>query len=112
MGEKTSPVSFSLDFRSDVGFNASQSAVLFDFTFLTGACVDFDGDFFVDLLSSFSVSVMTGDGVDYAPGVRVDIGANTDEEGFLRVYAGMGAEHRIVKKKPVFSICCGMKMGL
>ncbi len=112
MGEKTSPVSFSLDFRSDVGFNASQSAVLFDFAFLTGACVDFDGNFFVDLLSSFSASVTTGDGVDYAPGVRVDIGTNTDEEGFLRVYAGMGAEYRMVRKKPVFSVSFGMKMGL
>ena len=116
-GGRTSPVSFTLDLKSELGVNPSESTVLFNFSLLSGATVDFDGDFFVDLLASFSTSVKIdegkgGDRVDYAPGVALDIGTNLDDSGFLTAYVGMGAEYRIVKKKPLFSKCCGMKMGL
>ncbi len=117
LGGRTSPVSFTLDLKSELGFNPSESTVLFDFTLLSGATVDFESDFFIDLLASFSTSVTIdegkdGDRVDYAPGVALDIGTNLDDSGFLTVYVGMGAEYRIVKKKPLFSVSCGMKMGL
>ena len=117
LGGRTSPVSFTLDFKTDLGFNPSENTVLFNFSILSGATVDFDGDFFVDLLASFSTSVKIdegkgGDRFDYAPGVALNIGTNLDDSGVLTAYVGMGAEYRIVKKKPLFSICCGMKMGL
>ena len=117
LGGRTSPVSFTLDFKTDLGFNPSESTVLFNFSLLSGATVDFDGDFFVDILASFSTSVTIDEGkgddrVDYAPGVALDIGTNLDDSGFLTAYVGMGTEYRIVKKKPLCSICCGMKMGL
>ena len=117
LGGRTSPVSFTLDFKTDLGFNPSENTVLFNFSLLSGATVDFDGDFFVDLLASFSTSVKIdegkgGDRIDYAPGAALNIGTNLDDSGFLTAYVGMGAEYRIVKKKPLFSICCGMKMGL
>ena len=117
LGGRTSPVSFTLDFKTDLGFNPSENTVLFNFSLFSGATVDMDGDFFLDLLASFSTSVKIdegkgGDRFDYAPGVALNIGTNLDDSGFLTAYVGMGAEYRIVRKKPLFSICCGMKMGL
>ena len=116
-GGRTSPVSFILDLKSELGFNPSESTVLFNFSLLSGAGIDFESDFFIDILASFSTSVTIdegngGDRVDYAPGVALNIGTNLDDSGFLTVYVGMGAEYRIVRKKPLFTICCGMKMGL
>ena len=112
---ETTPLSFTIDFRSECGYNRSSPSYTCKWTVLPGMTVDF-GDFFsIDLLASFSSSVTFDKGdssynsIDFASGAAVNIGVNLSSDDLLTMYIGFGAEYALFRKRPFFNVCCGIR---